>query len=187
MVSTKNIKAGDQIGSLVVIDCLGPRDMGNRREKFYLCRCNLCKKVWEKSSTTLYPVLRGRGSGCHCAKRNNNPRSEHKKRYDAYVNAATKRGYEFELSFDEFVDLSSQNCYYCNSSPQLRPPGIKNWDFKFYMSGIDRYDNSKGYTRENSKPCCSMCNGAKLNHTPEEFYQWVNRIVEKYYKEKQWE
>lgn len=36
-------------------------------------------------------------------------------------------------------------------------------------NGIDRLDNSKGYTIDNSVACCSKCNIAKGTDTKEEY------------------
>lgn len=39
------------------------------------------------------------------------------------------------------------------------PPG--NTHGAFVHSGIDRVDNSQGYTRENAVACCARCNTLK--------------------------
>jgi hypothetical protein len=74
--------------------------------------------------------------------------------YKSYIKNANKRGYTMELQFDEFKTLINMPCYYCNSS-------IEN-----EVNGIDRVDNTKGYTKENSVACCGICNRIKLNYHP---------------------
>lgn len=44
-------------------------------------------------------------------------------------------------------------------------------------SGLDRVDNDKGYTVENSVACCTRCNTMKSTYCLEEFYR---RMEEKY-------
>lgn len=63
-----------------------------------------------------------------------------------YLRGAKKRGYNFELSFENFKKLVTSQCYYCDL-PRRK-----------YFVGIDRLDNNMGYTKENSVPCCYICN-----------------------------
>ena len=70
-----------------------------------------------------------------------------KYRYNAYKRGAEKRGYEFLLTVDEFTELWNKPCHYCNVSIE----GI----------GIDRKDNSLGYTLDNTVTCCTQCNWMK--------------------------
>jgi 5-methylcytosine-specific restriction endonuclease McrA len=39
-------------------------------------------------------------------------------------------------------------------------------------------DNSKGYTVENSVPCCYRCNHAKRDYSYGEFVDWVKRAAD---------
>lgn len=45
-------------------------------------------------------------------------------------------------------------------------------------NGLDRLDNTKGYTKDNVAPCCTVCNSAKGTLTVTEFSEWVERIYE---------
>jgi hypothetical protein len=88
------------------------------------------------------------------------------------------RGLEFTLNIDEFRTLTSANCHYCNSPPlnikKRRNPNLKPYIF----NGLDRKDNSKGYTLENVVTCCKFCNYAKHTSTYEDFIKWLDRLVE---------
>ena len=44
------------------------------------------------------------------------------------------------------------------------------------LNGIDRINNSVGYTEKNSVPCCGTCNVAKGQMTLAEFKLWIARI-----------
>lgn len=88
-------------------------------------------------------------------------------------NAASKdRG--FELDIDECHAIFQSNCFYCGSLPAGRLSGKY---FDYYYNGIDRKDNSQGYTRENSVPCCKICNRAKHSMGYDEFMEWINAVV----------
>lgn len=77
------------------------------------------------------------------------------------------------ITFNDFVKLSQQNCYYCNCAPNK----IKNKNnIKFIYNGLDRIDSSKYHTIDNVVPCCQTCNSMKQRLTQLEFYSWVHKI-----------
>jgi hypothetical protein len=49
----------------------------------------------------------------------------------------------------------------------------------FIYNGLDRIDSSLRHNKDNVVPCCSVCNTAKLDLTVEEFYNWIDRVVER--------
>ena len=51
---------------------------------------------------------------------------------------------------------------------------IKEEPFKY--NGIDRINNSKGYTIDNCVPCCFMCNYSKNNHSLSDWKAWLERL-----------
>jgi hypothetical protein len=69
--------------------------------------------------------------------------------YKGYITNATKKGREITIDFDTFTALVTSECYYCNYSSETE------------TIGIDRIDNTKGYTNENCVPCCWKCNRMK--------------------------
>ncbi len=74
--------------------------------------------------------------------------SNHKSsNYLYYKKSAHERGYCFELSEEVFENIKNQNCYICGKSNNSR-----------HTNGIDRYDNTVGYTIDNCRPCCGQCN-----------------------------
>lgn len=96
--------------------------------------------------------------------------------YHKYKIGATDRKLVFELSLDNFKRISQQNCYYCNSKPTNRATKkIKN-NGEFIYNGIDRIDNSLGYTLDNSVPCCGVCNKMKLNYSEDKFISQIISI-----------
>jgi len=105
--------------------------------------------------------------------------------YNYYSVNAVKRGLLFDLTFEQFCGIISQNCHYCGQSPELghnnqRRWGSKSMDYKGVVkyNGVDRLDNSKGYEIGNVCPCCKRCNYAKRDMTIEEFSNWVSRLTQ---------
>ncbi len=98
------------------------------------------------------------------------------KEYARYAESARNRSFDFELSFEQSEKITKENCYYCGAVPrQMRMFGTKS-SIGFKRNGIDRVDNSKGYTIENCVPCCSECNFAKGSMDKDDFLNLVSRI-----------
>jgi len=104
----------------------------------------------------------------------NNKRAKHRasKRYSAYKNRAlNRRKIPFELSIEEFKEITSLKCKYCNGFST----GVN------YV-GIDRIDSNKGYIIDNCVPCCDKCNFMKKEYSIEEFTQHIFKIASFYTK-----
>ena len=84
---------------------------------------------------------------------------------------AKSRGIPMDLSFDEFMEITKDNeCHWCGGPlPKTRP-------------GLDRIDNSEGYTLINCLPCCRICNWMKGEKTPDEFLLHIKRIYERNFR-----
>jgi len=89
--------------------------------------------------------------------------SQKNRTYRIYKRGATNRGYSFDLTFEQVTQLTNQPCHYCDllSSPR---------------NGIDRVDNTKGYSIDNVVPCCSVCNRAKMEMSYEDFLAFIHRV-----------
>lgn len=79
--------------------------------------------------------------------------------FKEYVNGAIKRNYEFLLTFDDFNKLVDSECFYCHHNIIEE------------VNGIDRVDNTKGYTKENTVSCCEKCNRMKYLYHPQFFLE----------------
>jgi hypothetical protein len=83
--------------------------------------------------------------------------------------ATTQRKREWILSKEQWLQLINAGCYYCEANLLEMTRG----------SGLDRIDNSRGYTLDNVLPCCTDCNalrGARL--TVEETKAAMQVIIE---------
>lgn len=141
-------------------------DCGNERE---VSTAGLCTGVQKSCGCLKLDMLRSSKSIEHglAAKRDV---------YRNYRQHARRKGLPFELSYDDFINVAAQNCFYCGLPPanKQKPKG-HNGDFIY--QGIDRKDNTKGYTMDNVLPCCEMCNKAKRDKEYDEFLEWIKRIV----------
>jgi len=141
----------------------------------WVCQC-ICGKVRSVKSGSL---LSGRSKGCGCIKLGNRlPLGEQSfnEVYSRYKTNAKKKGRDFELSKEIFKVLAESNCYYCG----IKPSKINRNRYGtggYVYNGIDRKDNSQGYTVENSVPCCEDCNRAKLAMTAEAYVSLCRRVV----------
>lgn len=69
----------------------------------------------------------------------------------------------WDLSYEEFMGFWRQSCVYCGSP--------------ITYVGLDRIDNSQGYTKSNVCACCSTCNYMRSDQTVEGFLQQVRLIA----------
>lgn len=88
-----------------------------------------------------------------------------KARYKKYELGANKRNFAFELSLEEFDQITRQPCLYCGEF-NGEHNGVK-------FSGVDRVDSLEGYTHLNCIPCCEMCNRMKLDY---DMIGWLKHI-----------
>lgn len=88
---------------------------------------------------------------------------------------ARRRHIAWELTDDQVIHLMKQDCHYCGVSP-THVSKARNGDYTY--NGLDRVNNSKGYSAENVVPCCATCNNAKRTMSLDEFLGWIHRVYE---------
>lgn len=94
----------------------------------------------------------------------------------SYKWGAKKKGREFLLTKEEFRTITQSNCVYCGVSPNTERKVKLATNGTYLYNGVDRKDNSIGYTKENSQPCCTTCNQAKHTLTENQFLSWIDRL-----------
>ena len=95
--------------------------------------------------------------------------------YRNYRLGADRRNLAFEIDFEFFKEAISKNCFYCNSGPVSYYKKKKGRQGLSY-NGLDRVDNSQGYTHTNIVTCCKFCNFAKSRWGVKDFEAWLARI-----------
>lgn len=171
---------GVKFGFLTVFDF----EINERHNLVWLCKCDCgSDKIVCSVGTAL---KNGKTKSCGCIRRKRLPFGDNafNRTYYGYKDRAEKRGFDFDFTKEEFKIITKQNCYYCGIEPlQQTPPTLKGFGYYTY-NGVDRIDNTKGYTKENSVPCCGICNIAKNNHSQEDFLNWIKRAYKNLYGEK---
>lgn len=82
--------------------------------------------------------------------------------YSRLFASAKDRKHEATILFEDFKEIVSRPCAYCGENNLRR--------------GIDRIDNLIGYTKENSAPCCKICNYMKKTLSLQDFLSHINKI-----------
>lgn len=107
---------------------------------------------------------------------------------------AKDRSLPVQIDDQRLIEIGSQNCIYCGAEPrrveeakrayqrhaayQGRISDTTYYDSDpFYTNGIDRIDSSKGYIEDNCVPCCEMCNTMKLDHSAEEWFAHMRKVL----------
>lgn len=156
---------------------------GNRSHVFCDVKCD-CGTVFNLSA---YSFTSGNTKSCGCfAKELLAERSRNNRKYSnsaigneylTYQRSAKRRGYYFNLSYDEFYSLAKSNCHYCGTEPIRKIVHNHSVDTEI-INGIDRVDNNKGYDIDNVVPCCTTCNFAKHSMSYEEYMSYLRRLVQ---------
>ena len=190
---SKILENGLKFGDLTIIEFIGHRN----KKKFYKCLCD-CGKTRDVRQTNL---VNGITTNCGCKnfvyKKHKNQKflpteASFRAKAANYKALAKSRGIAFDLSIEDTCKLLKGNCYYCNTIPSnlynVRKSNRRNKKNKIQYSclhsdkydilynGIDRIDNQKGYTIENTVSCCSHCNTAKLEMSLESFILWIEKV-----------
>jgi hypothetical protein len=172
-------RTGQKAGMLTVLRLMGAKD-GHAR---WLCRCDC-------GTEAVFPAwrLKGRAS-CGCQQTANGGTSApkggrspgeaaRKHVLRQYQKNAGARGHVWELTDEDFDRLTSSDCSYCGTPPSNVFSTGGYVDAAFVYNGIDRKDNTLGYTCENALPCCQICNIAKRAMSYDDFMAWIARLTE---------
>jgi hypothetical protein len=84
----------------------------------------------------------------------------------SHAKALGKQRQEWDLILEQYTQIVRQPCEYCKFTNNSS--GV----------GLDRIDNSVGYTANNVLSCCTECNVARSDHfTPEEMKSYVGPAI----------
>lgn len=181
---------GNTFNKLKVLEFIGVRRFTHkdriRNKYFYRCLCE-CGNTTEIASSNFKTT-----KSCGCAtlegykisanKQRGIPRPQIQKPkgesvlhsvFLAYKNGAKKRNITFNLTKDQFRNLTDKNCAYCGTPPNVTKKNSKDNTAR-NMNGIDRVDSHTGYELSNCVPCCKICNYMKHELSIE---QWKNHML----------
>jgi len=176
-----NIKeiCGQRFKFLVVVEDSGKRF---HREVLWKCLCD-CGEYCEATGSALrlgkivscgHSRIRSVESRKNQAIAQIKPGSLLRKVYGAYKQQSRSRKLEFSISQSEFDEIVSRDCFYCGEPPMMEKK--TKYESRF-MNGLDRIDNSLGYTISNLVSCCTPCNLMKHARTKEEFLNLIWKIA----------
>jgi len=96
---------------------------------------------------------------------------QHKNRYKMAIRRAALRNLTFTLTEKEYIDLITQQCYYCENK-------LGDTFNSRAGVGLDRIDNACGYELTNVVSCCEKCNIIRSNIlTPEETKIAIQAVI----------
>lgn len=153
-------QVGSRHGKLTLI-WVYPKISG-KTQRIAHCLCD-CGKEYRVAA---HGVFSGRTKSCpNCVKRQRiSPRLRFlNEKFRSYQGNARVRGHLFGLGREDFDVIFSGGCHYCGISP---------------ANGVDRVDNSKGYSPQNCVSCCKTCNLAKREMLPADFLSWIFRVAQ---------
>lgn len=78
-----------------------------------------------------------------------------------YQQSAKRNHRVWELSKGWFKYLTQCDCYYCGNPPSNPYRSLNGCKGAYTYTGVDRVDNTIGYTVFNCLPCCAVCNRMK--------------------------
>lgn len=138
---------------------------GKKRYVFYDSLAKRDGSFFLKTGETLCVKCRN-----HTLIGENNPQYKHgNSRYCEYRNNAKRRGISFNLTIDEFEEITKLPCHYCGGYSS-------DYNEKSRGNGIDRKDSDIGYETNNIVPCCSRCNFVKNQMSYKEFIDYIKRL-----------
>jgi hypothetical protein len=174
------------IGECIRTEC---RNYKQQNTPFYVDVFKTICDCGKESTTTSISLksLQNETLLCDCIKKERRKEREFNRRQPnnlgltnsvraTYKESAKKRNLSFDLTSEEFNKIVLSDCFYCGSSPISTVYDRRNKDYTVKYNGIDRVDNTKGYSVNNCVPCCKHCNFGKSTSTLEEFKAWINKI-----------
>lgn len=93
-----------------------------------------------------------------------------------YRYQAKSRGFDFNLTKEQFKSLTQLPCFYCGDSftnAYKRRKGI------YLYNGVDRLNSALGYEIENCVACCKVHNRMKFRMSVQEFIAACRSVVDR--------
>jgi hypothetical protein len=171
---------GKQFGRLTAV---GRSFAGIHRESWWECSC-VCGNI---KLVSISALNRGQVKSCGClwaehlksfsGRKSRKPNPEYPliRLFKGYQVDAKNRGFIWELSLNQFALLTSSPCHYTGRMPSRTIKGYGGFCYSY--NGIDRLDNSAGYTWENCVSCCAEINMMKKTLPEDRFIQLCMEVA----------
>jgi hypothetical protein len=169
---------GKKFGKLTVISEAPNIPSGQHTRTQWLCLCDCGKQKIIRTGN----LRNGHVSSCGCWHwlAISLPPGEGSFRalYANYKLGAKERKLPFELTHEEFKILTSSPCFYCGCLPATVHNRARKISGSYTYNGLDRRNNSEGYTKTNSIPCCALHNRMKSVLSEKEFIAACKSVTE---------
>jgi hypothetical protein len=184
--------AGQKFGKLMVIE-----EAYRKKNVYWKCLCDCGTETIVIGSG----LRNGHTTSCGCNKIDGAIKTAKKMLSTDPQKASARHVYtngykDGDISFDKFLEMSQQPCYYCGTLPQNSNvynkyrkkfattvlKDISSGDF--FYNGLDRVDNFKPHNLDNVVPCCKWCNSAKMDRTHKQFVAWIEQTYKTIQKRK---
>jgi len=165
------VEVGKKYNKLTVLSI---PDLKNIKPKEYervcecLCECGVIRM------RKISDVSTGKVKSCGCSQYQEFTKDPWENEIKSYHRRIKERGknLEWNLTKEQFIQLSTLNCVYCGKKPEIKTKTGEN----FYRGTIDRIDSLKGYIIENCISCCVLCNSLKSNLYKDDFFNIIQNI-----------
>lgn len=165
-----------------------------KKHLYYKCICKNCNQEIIVRKDNIFSTIKS--DSCPlCRKNDGNNKIKHSGNHHKpsiksvfnrylyiYKRNAKSRGYNWELTDDEFELLIKQPCHYCGAEPKIFPSLEKynKTNSPYLVNGVDRKDNTLGYTKDNCVTCCPRCNQMKMSESYNDFLEHIHKISHKH-------
>ena len=128
-----------------------------------------CKKCNKEETIDKFDNVNNKCSECTQKDRktghNRNPRDRLRIRSIDIKRNAQNRNIDFELTYEETVQIIQLPCHYCNYNSHIK------------INGIDRLDYKSSYNKKNCVSCCEQCNFMKHINSEQDFIKICEHIA----------
>ena len=181
-----NLKPGDRFDRLTLV-------------RYYKGKWEAVCDCGNKISRLTNQITSGNIKSCGCLNTDQNKKKAKKmiaarKKFDPQTTSARRiwkqylrRDAQCNLSFDQFLEISQRNCFYCGEAPSKvynffiaksnkgSEEGKKKGDFVY--NGLDRVSSDGYHTLDNVVPCCYLCNRNKNTLSQDKFLDKINLLM----------
>lgn len=166
--------SGLQIGQLKIMS-FHSKNLGKRAKWNVQC---VCGKVFQTQPRS---IISERTKSCGCKKSQfitekqtlPNGKAIINEAYGLHVASAKRRGLKTELNRLQYEDISKRPCHYCGEFSYRKNTHTGR---TLKCNSIDRLNNERFYSLENSVPCCFQCQTSKMDYTEAEFLEKIRKI-----------
>lgn len=154
---------GQRVGMLTCLSVSKNRKIRKTwTEVLHIFQCDCGERIERR----ITDVKRSKNPSCGCNR---------KQGEDSAAQIIFKKNYaDGDLTFLEFKELASKDCFYCGKPPSNKEKTRAG--AAFIYSGLDRLDNAKPHDKSNCVPSCWPCNSLKGYRDMDQFLNLVDAI-----------